>query len=328
MMTLDKDPLQIKKKKARRDLQKIVWPILLILGVLGNVVILTFTPNTLHRDYPRKVRHSTYLDFVSPAKKVQNRIPLPSAHEINKTEGAFSFCLLIKDDNDILNEWIAYHYHTLKLRTLIVAIDPSSKTTPQPLLEKWNTHFSLNYEIWDDSKYMPNWFLQKKYNRVPRMIKWQDKNASKWHEEGETLSQTKINTIIQEINNHRFRQSLFLQRCAKELQERNETWVTHIDTDEYIFLNPNLRHKQFKRKVRIPSSLQENSLFDLLQKLKYSNWPVNWPCISIPRVMYGSVEKNPPPVSNHKPLETLRWKYHTDYKNDQVNKQPKVRTRS
>jgi hypothetical protein len=37
---------------------------------------------------------------------------------------------LIKDDNDILNEWIAYRYHFLNLRHMIVAVDPISATSP------------------------------------------------------------------------------------------------------------------------------------------------------------------------------------------------------
>eukprot|EP00535_Pseudo-nitzschia_heimii_P001226 CAMPEP_0197176734 /NCGR_PEP_ID=MMETSP1423-20130617/2556_1 /TAXON_ID=476441 /ORGANISM="Pseudo-nitzschia heimii, Strain UNC1101" /LENGTH=131 /DNA_ID=CAMNT_0042626143 /DNA_START=454 /DNA_END=846 /DNA_ORIENTATION=- len=35
-----------------------------------------------------------------------------------------AFCMLIKDDNDILDEWIGYHYHTMKMRKVVVAVDP------------------------------------------------------------------------------------------------------------------------------------------------------------------------------------------------------------
>ena len=46
---------------------------------------------------------------------------------------SFSACMLIKDDNDLLNEWLAYHYHVLNLRYLVVAVDPSSATSPTPI---------------------------------------------------------------------------------------------------------------------------------------------------------------------------------------------------
>ena len=46
-------------------------------------------------------------------------------------------CLLIMDDNFRLYEWLAYHYtyHVLPLQCLIVAVDPLSKTSPEPVIE-------------------------------------------------------------------------------------------------------------------------------------------------------------------------------------------------
>jgi hypothetical protein len=69
-------------------------------------------------------------------------------------------CLLIKDDNEILSEWIAYHYHALKMRFLIVAIDPQSSQSPGPILAKWKLLTDLEILEWDDSMYMPKYFLQ------------------------------------------------------------------------------------------------------------------------------------------------------------------------
>jgi len=40
----------------------------------------------------------------------------------------FSACLIIKDDNIILPEWMAYHYTILPLRRLIVGVDVMSYT--------------------------------------------------------------------------------------------------------------------------------------------------------------------------------------------------------
>jgi len=40
----------------------------------------------------------------------------------------FSACLIIKDDNIILSEWLAYHYTILPLRRLIVGVDVMSYT--------------------------------------------------------------------------------------------------------------------------------------------------------------------------------------------------------
>lgn len=53
------------------------------------------------------------------------------------TSSSSSFCLLIKDDNEILSEWIAYHYHVFNMRRLIVAVDPDSVTSPLDVLRLW-----------------------------------------------------------------------------------------------------------------------------------------------------------------------------------------------
>jgi hypothetical protein len=50
---------------------------------------------------------------------------------------SFSACLLVKDDNKILPEWLAYHYEVLPLRRLIIAIDPLSTTSPEPILQAY-----------------------------------------------------------------------------------------------------------------------------------------------------------------------------------------------
>lgn len=72
------------------------------------------------------------------------------------------------DDNHPLIEWIAYHYYTLKLRYLVVAVDSNSKTTPDEILQRWNgtthTNSTNNTDIpqrmkilkWTDKDYMPD----------------------------------------------------------------------------------------------------------------------------------------------------------------------------
>lgn len=54
-------------------------------------------------------------------------------------KATFSSCLLIKDDNAILNQWIAYHYQALGLGKLMVAMDPYSVQSPMPLFNTWCT---------------------------------------------------------------------------------------------------------------------------------------------------------------------------------------------
>jgi hypothetical protein len=49
----------------------------------------------------------------------------------------FSACLLVKDDNQLLPEWLAYHYTIMPLRRLIVGVDPLSLTRVEPILDKY-----------------------------------------------------------------------------------------------------------------------------------------------------------------------------------------------
>jgi hypothetical protein len=69
----------------------------------------------------------------------------------------FSACLLIKDDNQILPEWIAYHYTVLPLRHLIVAVDPFSLTSPKPILDEFS-RLGMDIEVWRDKVSIASWY--------------------------------------------------------------------------------------------------------------------------------------------------------------------------
>ena len=56
----------------------------------------------------------------------QVRLSLRSQGRQLKADEAFSACMLVMDDNHRLTEWLAYHYHVLPLRYLVVAVDPKA----------------------------------------------------------------------------------------------------------------------------------------------------------------------------------------------------------
>jgi len=81
-----------------------------------------------------------------------------SANSSNKkkTTKGLSACLLINDENPRLPEWLAYHYHILPLRSLIIAIDPSSRLSPDTILKRWtNAELGLDIQVWNDIDYLP-----------------------------------------------------------------------------------------------------------------------------------------------------------------------------
>jgi hypothetical protein len=253
---------------------------------------------------------------------------------ITNSSETFSACLLIKDDNDILNEWIAYHYHTLNLRHLVVATDPSSETSPSEILKKWRDVFGMEIGEWTDEKYMPDFFLNKSYHMVPNLL---GENTSVWHSPSSKNNHSLIQQELVEINNHRFRQLRFLRQCMKRLKNKRRTWFMHIDTDEYVVINPLLRKRQTEdhfRQLNVPSVLTSGSLLTFLQRAKALGTPINYPCVSLPRLLFGSVEHSA--MNHHKTsesgsrtwdrnrFETSRWKFHapltTSFKNNGLPK--------
>jgi len=118
-------------------------------------------------------------------------------------------CLLIRDDNKILPEWLAYHYETLPLRRLVIALDPSSDTDGTPIYDAYRS-IGLNISIWHDEDYFYNG-LRLNDRVVPANASVNDKRES-----------------------YLWRQKIFLSACTRQFKRENRTWVLLVDTDEYL----------------------------------------------------------------------------------------------
>ena len=134
---------------------------------------------------------------------------------------SFSACLLIKDGNIILPEWLAYHYTFLPLRRLIVGVDPLSLTDPKPILDLYES-IGMNVTTWVDDSF------------------WVDGRAP--HEK-------KVFRITNETGHepvrwrHNYRQNLFYKACFQQLHDEMRTWTLLIDTDEYLAFNHYEEHE-------------------------------------------------------------------------------------
>ena len=128
---------------------------------------------------------------------------------------SFSACLLIKDNNILLPEWLAYHYTVLPLRRLIVGVDPLSHTDPKPIFDAYGS-IGMKITIWTNDTF------------------WVD---------GDRPYEKKDFPITNETDNEvmklRFvyRQELFYKSCMQQLHDENQTWTVLIDTDEYLAFN-------------------------------------------------------------------------------------------
>lgn len=76
--------------------------------------------------------------------------------EYNGTN-SFGACLFWMDDYERLVEWLAYHYHVLPMRHLVLFRDPKSTQDPTPILERWKPYLEITY--WtsiDNLTYVPS----------------------------------------------------------------------------------------------------------------------------------------------------------------------------
>jgi len=183
---------------------------------------------------------------------------------------AFAACILIKDDNHWLIEWLAYHYHVMPLRYLIVAIDPASKTTPVPILKRWRDRKLMTISIWDDAMFMP-----KKINAKATSF---DNNT--------------------ELMMHRVRQNNFYFKCMRTFKQRNREWLMLIDTDEYIVTNyaSGLYYNLTKQ---IPITKPGN----VLKFIKHHHQLTgeNHTCSYMPRYMFGAKDTPADILHRHMP---------------------------
>jgi hypothetical protein len=126
----------------------------------------------------------------------------------NDNHSTFSACLLVADDNHYLIEWLAFHYHTLPLRYLVIASDPRARTLPDSVLDRWNQYMTIVQ--WKDQDFLPkNWV-----NRIPA----EDDPVAK-------------------LMKHRERQRHFYPECFQFLKEADRNWVMVIDVDEFVMQN-------------------------------------------------------------------------------------------
>jgi len=150
--------------------------------------------------------------------------------EENDDDGAnndsFSACILWMDDNHRLEEWLAYHYYFLKLRYVVMNVDPFSRTSPKAIVDRWN-----------DS--------EKKYDLNMTIVTMVDSDyIQNFDDEMEKIEIASNSTTDQEYKlgtaktaYHRLRQREFYKACSAHLVEQNKSWTSYHDTDEFFTID-------------------------------------------------------------------------------------------
>jgi hypothetical protein len=170
----------------------------------------------------------------------------------------FSACILWMDDNHRLEEWLAYHYYLLKLRYVVINVDPKSTTSPQAIVDRWNgknklynnnnNHPLLEYDLnmtialWNDTQYI-------------NPIRYEFEQAKIGVAKGD--EKYRLATEY-----HKYRQPEFYKACSRHLISEREKqyqnvnsssisstinstlynnasqWTTYHDTDEFLAFEP------------------------------------------------------------------------------------------
>ena len=267
----------------------------------------------IHKDHPTRRRRlgdqqrPIMTEYDSPDYANETLFPPPPSTQPksrHQPAGGFAACLLIKDDNHLLDEWIAYHSTVLPLRYLLVAIDPMSHQNPFPILKKWNntarhdadnhhneanvttTAFNFTIDVWTDANYIH----ERQMHRV----------CNEYHD-------------LNMLKNHRSRQSVFMQRCAIHMKQRGMDWTIMTDSDEFLTFNPiaddeelaptrlkssahgALREHLTEARKRLPASgVGDNTtVYDFLMQEKDKLPWKDKSCVLLPRLLFSSVESTP-----------------------------------
>ena len=207
----------------------------------------------------------------------------------------FAACLLTMDDNYRMIEWLAYHYHTLPLRRLILLVDPRSKTSPFPILERWRDYMEI--DVWEDSDIFTDEQLRDR------------------SEEGLIFL-------------HRARQRAFNVKCMNTLRDEGAKWTLMTDVDEYLYINPRVWDSSdnlFQKEISPISIEHSGSVLTMLNELDMDDertHSLEWKaCLPVARLQFGGVESLPNEVENRFPkdlaptlqandFDTFRWRHY------------------
>lgn len=98
-------------------------------------------------------RDGTLTESHSKLFNSNSTIEHPNENNKSTQQQGVSACLLVNDENPRLPEWLAYHYHVLPLRSLIITIDPASRTSPLDILNRWRRE--LEIIVWEEEEFLP-----------------------------------------------------------------------------------------------------------------------------------------------------------------------------
>jgi hypothetical protein len=232
-------------------------------------------------------------------------------------------CLLVMDDNHFLVEWLAYHYFVGPLRSLVVAVDPRSRTSPASILDRYHDS-ELCIVQWHDADFMNVQSVEYKM-AVQRVV-----------------AQFGKRRLTPDLVRHRVRQRLFYDACLRHHLHSGASYTLLTDTDEFLLVNyETVRASRLytPRTISEPGSVWHALQHERAQYPKDAN--TQSPCVQIPRIRFGATETTQNALDwqhslgslptneaallfNTSHLATYRWQTHALDHDRHVNKLSKA----
>lgn len=222
-------------------------------------------------------------------------------HQTQTQPAAFGACIMVKDDNDLMFEWVAYHYTMLPLGYLVVGSDIDSAQDPSTVLNRW-TQAGI-----DDFKYwilQPNDFIHRHGNYDEKY----GRNAT-------TKDGVDISASEQKKHHHHaliHRQKGFATVCTELLKKEGVRWTVYIDSDEFVALNPltsedemlevggvghfSISNASYEIRKQFADSVNNKTIFDIVTDLQHNGTMSE--CYTMPRLLVGALENRTCPQKN------------------------------
>lgn len=197
----------------------------------------------------------------------------------------------------------------LRLRYLIVAVDPRSTTAPDIVLRRWKGRMSVE-----------TWHSRERYFDAKAMKEKQERQmAGAKAFPNETLS------------DYLALQRKFNLECLATHKRNGRGWTFLTDTDEYIHINPRIRDSSddlfLPKWKHLPSIQEPDSVYTMLMQLTIPDISrgVFHPCVRIARRQFSaddwgstsskrlSVERQKLSPNKFQTMRWRRWGFHDPY---------------
>jgi hypothetical protein len=234
----------------------------------------------------------------------------------NDRRKAFGACIMVKDDNDLLYEWIAYHYTVLPLGYLVVGSDIDNTQDPSIVLNRWTQANISNLRYWilqpSDFAYRHDSGIINNYNNGTQKLSASALFTNATNASEVVSKELLLSTEEWKTHHHHAlvdRQKGFVSTCSEILKKEGVDWTLYIDSDEFIVWNPwtlddetnisevhgtghesiSNRSFEIRKQLASQSSVSSSRNFHELIVDLQRNGDIS-ECYTLPRLLVGSLE--------------------------------------